>query len=165
MINKNKLEQYGFEKRIELEGVVSLVCTVFGNGSNNNADIMMMETANTETHLGDFPDYNRKIGESPYQFDEGTFEDTIRRTRPRDKITTMRYFKIDLNKVHYGDLHANLLLSSILCRLKYKLVPEPFPATLNERYDYYKLNWNSSAKNAKGTKEHYIELNKNLFSK
>lgn len=171
-INKDeRLQTYGFKEDIEIFGTISLVCSVLGNGSKQNADLNLEKIARTESHLGNYKDDEEEYGESPFQFDRLTFHDTIRRTKEEDKKIVFKYFSIILDEIEYEDLRFNLLASTILARLKYKLVPLVFPNNddLDGQYDYYKTYWNGKdtedEKGGKSTKEHFLDLTKDCYFK
>lgn len=161
MDKETRLKTYGFKKDIELFGTISLVCSIFGNGSNNNADLILEKTARSESHLATYPDEKTEYGESPYQFDKIGFLDTVDRAKQEDKILSIIHFGINLDELEYADLRKNILASTILARLKYKLVPYKFPTDDLEQYHYYKKYWNSESGSA--TLEHFENLTKDCY--
>lgn len=67
------------------------------------------------------------------------------------------YFGIDIELVEWEHLRYNPLLAMLFTRLKYKLIPELVPKSIEARARYWKMFYNSKA--GKGTVEHYLEVN------
>ena len=157
----DRFKDYGIKEDIEILGIISLVCSVMGNGKHNNAKVMLEETIRSETQLGAFPDNNDTYGEGLGQFDKPTFVDVLQRTKPKDKMLVAKHFGIDLTNVYYSELRKNPILAILMVRLKYKLIEEEFPTTKEARYHYYKRYYNSAS--GKADLKHYLESNKNTF--
>ncbi len=126
----------------------------------NNEDIkttkeLIVSTIGQETHLGTFKDKTKyKYGTGLSQIDSGIpFEDIIKRSSKYHEVIEKR-FNIDLKAVKHRELELSPLLSIILCRLKYKLVPKKIPKDIDGQWKYYKKYYNSYLGKAK--REEYI---------
>ena len=68
MLNKNeRLNQYGITSDIQVLVGIEWVCDVFGNGSNNNAKLLLEKTIRHESKLGNYKDSSKEYGESVAQ--------------------------------------------------------------------------------------------------
>jgi hypothetical protein len=125
-----------------------------GYGVFKNANILLTETAIAETEMGLTKDNTiLDIGVGIMQFDKVGFDDIKERSmKYRERI--LDCLKIDIDKVELNHLAYNPYLSVLFARLKYKLIPDPIPKTLEGRAKYWKKYYNSSK--GKGTEEHYI---------
>jgi len=149
---------YGLINRNHLDDIAEAVCDSLGYGSNENANILLIETAGAETNMGNLKDPSIYAGMGITQFDKMPFYDIKTRTRHSDKTKILFDFDIVIDLVEWEDLRYNPLLSLIFTRLKYKLIPDVIPATLELRADYWKKHYNTKA--GKGTVEHYMSANK-----
>lgn len=159
-MNSNSFKYYGVPpigKDIFISSIITYVCFFLGNGSNDNADVLLRETIKSETQNAEAKDYSPEYGEGLGQFDKVAFHDTIKRTRTSTKERIYKYTLIDLDEAEYTDLRHNPLLSVIMIRLKYLLIPEAIPTTKRERYDYYKKYYNSLQ--GKATLAHFYKSN------
>jgi len=145
----------------DLEHIAAEVCYCLGNGSNQSAVKMLIETAGVETGKGTINDSTEFAGMGITQFDWVGFDDTLKRTRDKDKQVILDYFGINVDWVKWEELRYNPLLCMIFTRLKYKLVPEAIPNSKENRAIYWKVFFNTKA--GKGTIEHYLEMNKESF--
>ena len=145
-MQSNEFKYYGmspfFTKSI-IKSQIDQVCFILGNGANNNANELILRTIGIETEFATAKDHSKEYGEGLGQFDRGTFEDTIRRTRKKDKILIERHFGINIDISSYDDLRKNPTFSIIMIRLKYKLIPATIPIYEAELYSYYKEHYNS----------------------
>lgn len=146
---------YGIAKGINIKLIVLEVCQVLGNGSNNTAHLLLLETIAQETNMGTYADKTIGAGMGLCQFDELPFKDVKDRTSISNKNKIYEHFGIDLDLVRWEDLRYNPLLSIIFCRLKYILVPSAIPSDLESRALYYKKYYNSYV--GKATPEQYIK--------
>jgi len=142
----------------DLKHIAVEVCHCLGNGSNQSAVKLLLETAGVETGKGTVRDNTREAGMGITQFDWIGFKDVLDRTRQKDKDKILRYFDINIDWVKWEELRYNPLLAIIFTRLKYKLIPEAIPNTLKGRAKYWKIHYNTEA--GKGDIEHYLEMNK-----
>ena len=76
------------------------------------------------------------------------------RTRSWNLQTVLNEFNVDLKRVTYEMLEYNPLLSVIVCRLFYKLIPEEIGSRVSEWATYWKKYYNTEK--GKGTVEQYI---------
>jgi hypothetical protein len=149
--------------------VAKAVCKSLGNGKNNNADLLIIETACAESQLARYHDDTPDgAGRGLTQVDAGTFywlkekalelaPGACMRTKRSWREKILKDFGVDLKRVEHSDLDYNPLLAFIWCRLRYLVVTEAVPKTLDGRALYWKKHYNSYAENAKGTPEHYIQ--------
>lgn len=147
---------YGLANQQEALTIANQICSVVGNGSNDNAHKILIETAQQETKLGYYPDkfpYLHGIGLC--QFDLIGFQDVKQRTRPRIVKTIKRNFKLNINDVRHRELAYSPFLSLLFCRLFYKLRPDPIPQKLHDRAKYWKKHYNT--KIGKGSVEEYVK--------
>ena len=149
---------YGLIKQEHLKDIALSVVNCLGNGTNNTALKLLMETAQAETGSGTIRDSSKLAGMGITQFDWVGFRDTLARTNNENKGKILDYFSIHIEWVTWEELRYNPLLSMIFTRLKYKLIPEEIPITLEGRATYWKKYYNSE--DGKGTIEHYLEMNK-----
>lgn len=147
---------YGLTHPHHAVDIVNAVCAVLGNGSNGCANLLMLETSQQETHLGEFEDpgdYTAGVGLC--QADPIGFQDVQRRTRDHNLEAIKEAFGIDLLEVEHRELAYSPLLAFIVCRLHYKLRPERIPMDIHGRAEYWKKFYNSEL--GKGTVEEYVE--------
>lgn len=142
-------------KRIDEDAQV--ICDCIGHGKYETAKLMIIETAITETGLGQIEDKTVGAGIGLTQFDEMPFNDVRNRTM-KLKSQIQRDLKIDISLVEWDDLRYNQFLALLFTRLHYWLKGDPIPETIEERAAYWKLHYNT--KLGKGTIEHYLEMNK-----
>lgn len=147
--------------------IAKAVSACLGNGKNNNADLMSIRTAAAETQFGLFKDNTPDgAGRGVTQVDADTFywlkekalelaPGACMRTKRNWRERIINDFGIDLKRVEHADLDYNPLLSFIFTRLRYLVVTEEIPTTLEGQAHYWKKHYNSSL--GKGTIEHFIE--------
>lgn len=163
---KTRLEMYGVKEDIEVYGAISKACSIFGNGSRNNANLNLEKCCRVESHLANYPDYRPEYGESPFQIDEPTFDwikdKLINDLDYREDIEKLdKHYNIDIYDVEYKDLRNNIDISAALARLRYRFIEEVFPITDYEQFLYYKKWWNSS--DGDGDYEHWKSLTKECY--
>lgn len=141
-----------------LHEVAWKVCDVLGNGANNCAHKLLIETCGAETGFGTYKDQTKYAGMGIMQFDKIGFDDVKARTREKHKKLLLDKMGIDIELVEWEHLRYNVVLSMVWARLKYKLVPEKIPETMEARSRYWKQYYNTEA--GKGSVEHYIAANK-----
>ena len=142
-------------KRINEDAL--MICDCIGHGLYGTAKEMIIETAITETGLGQIEDKTVGAGMGLTQFDDKPFQDIRDRSiKLRPKI--LKELKIDISLVEWDDLRYNQFLALLFTRLHYWLKGDPIPATIEERANYWKLHYNT--KFGKGTVEHYLEMNR-----
>jgi len=151
---------YGLIKKEHLEDMAFAVCECLGHGINRKATDMLIETANAETGGGTIKDITIGAGMGLTQFDKIPFYDVKDRCRDSDKKKILDSFDIDIDLVEWEHLRYNPLLALIFTRLKYKKITESIPNSVTLRAIYWKRYYNTYAKNAKGTPEHYLQMNK-----
>ncbi len=150
---------YGAIDKKSIYEMTKKVCDVLGHGKNHTAIPLIIGTMCAETQLGTLKDPTEfSVGSGIAQFDKIGYVDVLKRTSKTNKEIIREEFAIDIDKVTYSMLEYNPLLSIIFCRLKYRLIPEPIPKTLEAQAQYWKTYYNTSA--GKGTVDHYIKLYK-----
>lgn len=144
---------YGYVDKKCLHKQAELICNVLGNGKNNTAKDMLIETATAETLLGKLKDKSLKAGMGLCQFDKLPFEDIKKRNLKRRDLIKKK-LGIDIELVEWEHLRYNPFLSLLFCRLFYKLIPKEIPKTVEARASYWKKYYNTYK--GKGTVEHYL---------
>lgn len=146
---------YGITRSTQVLEMARAVCDVLGHGKNDKAVHLLVETAAQETWLGTFRDrHNHAMGVGLCQFDPIAFDDVKQRTSAAVVETVRRELGIDIKAIELRELAHSPLLSLLFCRLKYRLIPAPIPATLEGRAQYWKDHYNSAL--GKGTPEEYV---------
>lgn len=150
---------YGFIELNHIKEKAEKICDCIGHGLHGVAVEMIIETAIAETGLGAIEDKTKGAGMGLTQFDELPFNDIKNRNmKLRPKI--LKELGVDISLVHWDDLRYNDFLSLLFTRLFYRLKGDPIPETIEERAKYWKLHYNTYAPTAKGTVEHYLEMNR-----
>lgn len=150
---------YGLTNENQLKEIAILVCNCLGHGSNNTAVELLIETCGAETKFGQYEDPTKFAGQGLCQFDKLPFKDVLDRTSRNNKLKIYNTFGVHLDYIQWECLRYNPLLSLIMCRLKYILIREAIPPDIQGRAIYWKKYYNSYHPNAKGTIEHYLEVN------
>lgn len=145
---------YGLRDKSEIAKFSKLVVSVFGGGYATER--ALMEIAAVETQYGDFPDaHPDRLGVGITQFDQIGFDDVVQRTRPRHKKRMLDMLGYDLDTLQLADLAYDPLLALAMTRLKYLLIPEVIPDTVEGRARYWKKYYNTEL--GKGTVQHYLD--------
>lgn len=155
-MNQEKYQfHYGLHSKTQAIVLATQVCDVLGHGQNFCATNLLLETCAAETCLGTYEDPTPNgAGYGANQTDPIGFKDVVERTRPGILKLIHEQFGYQLKKLKVEDLANDALLSFIVCRLHYRLRPEPIPETIRGRAEYWKQFYNSQA--GKGTVEHYL---------
>lgn len=154
---------YGLGDQFTAVTLAKRVCNALGNGNNNTANRLLLETCAAETVLGTYKDpTERYAGAGLSQVDESTFDWLKEKFQSRPEVVNALYdeFGFTLSKVQYVELELSPLLALVFARLRYRTVADEIPGTIRGRAEYWKKHYNSSA--GKGTVEHYIEQAKKL---
>ena len=149
MLNKEeRLSQYGITSDMQVLAGTEWVCDVFGNGSNNNAKILLEKTIRHESKLGNYKDSSEEWGEGTGQIDKLTL------IWMKDKLSEGNYletrnlfnkhFGFPLNTLEYEDLRRVQNVGTFLCRMRYKFVTDTIPIDNLGQYEYYKKWWNGN---------------------
>ena len=145
---------YGLQSKEQITSHARKVVSVLGGGFT--AERSLIEIAATETNSGTFPDsHPEKLGVGLTQFDQIGFDDVQKRTRRKDKDRVLQMLGYDIDRLVLADLAFDPLLALVFTRLKYKLIPEEIPETVEGRAKYWKQHYNSDA--GKGSAEEYLE--------
>ena len=80
MTKKETLATYGLKSREQLKDIIAEVCSVLGNGINDNADKLLFRIAIAESNGGETEDTSTTCGFGVFQFDPVGVEDVISRT-------------------------------------------------------------------------------------
>lgn len=139
------------------ETIEAVVRDLMGKNEDTEATKqLMIGTIAQETKLGTFRDPSPyKHGAGLCQIDPGIpFEDIQDRgTKYIEKVK--RIYGIDIEIVTHRELELSPLLSVVMARVKYKLVPKAVPGDFDGQWKYYKKWYNSYA--GKATKEEYTK--------
>ena len=146
---------YGVINKEHLDHVILEVTQELGNGANNTAHLLLSETAQSETNYGDFKDTNLFSGYGVMQFDKIAIDDTIARTPQKIKDKVLQKWGVNLDFVDGFTMQWSPLVSVIMARLKYRLVPQEIPKTRAERANYWKKYYNSAL--GAGSPQEYME--------
>lgn len=137
---------YGLTRQSQIFEMIEDVCNdLKGQGEDIKATIeLMISTIGQETHLGEYKDPTRYAhGTGLAQIDPSIpFDDIVNRSTRFHKLILQKY-NIDIKSLKHRDLEVSPLLSIILCRLKYKLVPAAIPSDSVGQWLYYKKWYNS----------------------
>lgn len=145
---------YGLTKREHAYDIVEAVVEVLGGGEL--AVKLLLETAQQETHLGEFEDPTKyAAGTGITQFDEMPFYDIIRRTKIEHINLIKDAFGVDMRKVKWRELEYSPVLCFIATRLLYKKIPAAIPSTVKGRAKYWKVHYNTIE--GRGTEKEYIK--------
>jgi hypothetical protein len=151
MSNKDKFF-YGIKNESHALQIISEVCEHLNKSNCGGSELLLLETAATETHLGKL---KGGAGHGWMQIDPICLKDVQLHIKSSDRATLMNRWGINIDTVKITQLDNNPLLCAIIARLAYKRVPEPIPMKFKERAEYWKKHYNTEA--GKGTVEHYIE--------
>jgi hypothetical protein len=154
------LFMYGLLNKQQLFNIIDDVVETVGGGEN--AKDLLIETANIESKFGTIP-YNpyRGYGLGVMQFDKVGFYDTQARTSERLKQVIKQRYGVEIDKLQYEDLRFSPLISVIMARLKYYLVPSKIPDTIQARADYwYKWYNGGGAGTPEQGRTKYLTINK-----
>lgn len=144
---------YGITRKTQAVEMANDVCLALGGGTL--AVLLLLETAQQETHLGQYRDPTPDgAGRGITQFDKIGIDDIIDRARESDKEKVREAFGIDLDQLEHDDIDFQPLTCFILTRLKYKKIPARIPESLEGRAEYWKEHYNTVA--GKGHASEYV---------
>jgi hypothetical protein len=124
---------YGVVHISHIQDTARYICSLFGN--KEAAEKLLLETACAETGLGFITDKSLGAGMGICQFDKMPFYDVKERSlKYKKQINDL--IGVDISLVEWEHLRYNLLLSFLFCRLKYLLIPESIPSTIEGRAEY-----------------------------
>jgi hypothetical protein len=147
---------YGITRKSQVKEFAQDVCDVLGHGSTSQAVNMLVRTCAQETGLGTVKDRHWRVaGVGLMQIDQIPFYDVINRSKHVDIHNIQAAFGIDLLQVTHEESAFSPLISMIVARLFYKLVPDVFPDSLEGQALYYKKHYNTAA--GKGTADEFIK--------
>lgn len=149
---------YGIVKISQIfEIIEKVVYDLKGSKEDAESTIkLMVGTIAQETKLGTFRDPSPyKYGSGLCQIDPGIPFDDVqdRASRYIDKVISL--YGIDILSATHRELELSPLLSVVMCRVKYKLIPKAIPSDSEGQWLYYKKYYNSYL--GKATREEYIE--------
>jgi hypothetical protein len=148
------MSNYGLTENTDVDHNINSVVDCLGGGKY--ARCLLREIANAETGMGTIKDRTVGCGMGIVQFDEIGFDDVKDRTRRKHKTLIQKYFDININNVEWEDLRYSPLLGFLFCRLKFKLIPDAIPHSMEGRAAYWKKFYNTEA--GKGTIKHYMVM-------
>jgi hypothetical protein len=147
---------YGITRKSQVKEFAQDVCDVLGHGSTSQAVNILVRTCAQETGLGTVKDRHWRVaGVGLMQIDEIPFYDAINRSKHVDIHNIQAAFGIDLLQVTHEESAFSPLISMIVARLFYKLVPDVFPDSLEGQALYWKRVYNSFS--GKGTADEFIK--------
>ena len=150
-----KKTKYGLLSKFDAVRIAHQVCDLLGHGTNKAAVQLLIETAQAETQLGEYPDkYPYMHGIGLCQFDLIGFEDVKQRTSRKTCEAIFDRFGVSIKNVEHRELAYSPLLSLIFCRLFYRLIPEEIPGDLMGRALYWKKYYNTAK--GKGSASKYV---------
>lgn len=151
---------YGLTRESQLHEMIADVCDLFPGDCWITTVHLITETCQQETRLGHYKDPTPDgAGRGVSQFDKIAVIDTVNRTNHHHQKIIDK-FGIDLNQISHDDLDFAPLPCIILTRLKYMLIPEAIPKTVEGRADYWKTYYNTSL--GKGCSSEYIAAAKDI---
>lgn len=147
---------YGLANKRQIVEYATLVCDLFGHGRNKTAVALLVETCAAETLMGECRDRTLYgAGAGVTQIDKGTFDWLKDKYANRFGQIVHDQLNIKLDLVEYRELDNSPLLALLFARLRYWTVTKPVPVTIEERAQYWKEFFNTSA--GKGSAEEYLE--------
>lgn len=157
-MNKHRV-YYGLISQSHLVDVCCFVANLIPGANAMATFHLLLETAAAETQLGTFKDPTPEgAGAGAFQIDADTF-DWIQAKNLNSRLSQAieAATGIVIAKVQYIELRNNPLLCALFCRLRYAVITEAIPTTLEGRAAYWKKFYNTYDKSAKGTVEGYIK--------
>jgi hypothetical protein len=159
---------YGITRISHLFDIIDDVCEALKGPSENveSTKALIISTIAQETLLGTLKDPTKyKYGTGITQLDPIGLVD-IQKRAGKWFGTCKKAFGFDISKVEHTELEEAPVLSVVMTRLKYKLVPYKIPEDPEGQWRYYKQWYNSYAGAA--TREEYMknrEWSLNLYQK
>ena len=148
---------YGLTRIEHLFDIITDVCEPL-KGPNESVEdtiALIISTIAQETHLGTLRDPTKyKYGTGISQLDPIGVTDIQERGKKWFDICK-NTFGFDLSKVTHTELEEAPVLSIVMARLRYKLVPYGIPTDVEGQWKYYKRWYNSYAGAA--TREEYMK--------
>jgi hypothetical protein len=148
---------YGITRITHLFEIIEDVCEALKvtNEDVETTKALIISTIAQETHLGTLRDPTKyKYGTGIAQLDPIGVTDIQERGK-KWFDPCKKAFGFDLSKVKHTELEEAPVLSVVMARLRYKLVPQGIPDDPEEQWKYYKRWYNSYAGAA--TKEEYMK--------
>lgn len=147
---------YGLVDPTHLRRIAVGVCDVLGHGKEATAVDFLLEICAQETHSGKLRDrHATAAGVGVCQIDPVGFRDVLARTDSYPEwVELYEVFGIEKENLKYEMLAYSPLLALVICRLFLRLIPEPFPASVEGRAEYWKCHYNTKC--GKGTPEEYL---------
>ena len=146
---------YGVVKEHHIPDMCAEVVRVLGGGER--AFKLLLGTCATESNFGYYEDTTDfSAGTGLCQYDKKPFYWDLERIVKNKKWVKLckDSWDINLNQVTWEMLEYNPFLSIIFARLKYKLVPEAIPESLQGIAEYWKKYYNTEL--GKGTPEKFV---------
>lgn len=151
---------YGLTRENQLHEMIADVCDLFPGSSWIDTVHLLTETCQQETQMGSYRDPSADgAGRGISQFDLIAVDDTIKRTKKHHQDIIDR-FGVDLNQVEHNDLDFSPLVCVILMRLKYMLIPDAIPKSVEGRAGYWKVYYNTHL--GKGEPREYIAASRSI---
>jgi len=155
------MNYYGKRTQSEIDDTVVKICWLFDGHDRQKFALsynLICETLAVETGWGTIKPTD-KSPKNIAQIERDTFQDIKNRSmKHREKVQVG--LGVDISAVGYEDL-ADEQMAILFCRLFYKLIPTPIPATRWLRGVYWKVHYNTTA--GKGTVEHYMRMCRDIL--
>ena len=154
---------YGVRSTEDAAELARHACMMISPKTAHQAIPLVIGSGCAETALGQTRDNYLAQGRGIVQLDEVRFldiRDYVLRRRPHLNKLCIQEFNFDFNSIGFGIvLDHSPLLCFVICRIGYMMKEPPLPHQhdLYAQAGYWKDHWNSNAKNAAGTREHYMK--------
>lgn len=151
-MNRDQLKLYVIRPALKHIGLWTLPAEnlVYGTGSHESGGWQWID----QTTPGPGPAYG------PFQMEEATFEDHLRRLRrPENAAIYSRLMdlRIRLVEADVTEMHGNWFFAAAMCRIHYWFNPEPLPSNpddIRALGEYWKKHYNTFK--GKGTVDEFV---------
>ena len=157
------MNYYGKRTLSEIDNCIVKVCWLFDKENKSRFALaynLLCETLAVETGWGTIKP-TEKSPRNIVQMERIAFDDTKRRSLKYRELVQVE-LDIDIAKTTYEDL-ADELTALLFCRLYYKGIQKPIPASRLLRGVYWKQFYNTLA--GAGNVEHYLKMCEQILDK
>ena len=165
-MNTNQFKFYGVAVGdIQIQAFIKIACYIINPTNAKESELLLSELIAVESNNGNAVDFSPNYGEGLTQFDRSTFDyvkthfSQLKYTDLMGKIKT--YCMVDLQNAKYEDLRKSPMLSIVMARLRFYMLPNSIPDTKLERWELYKKYFNSEL--GATTKEKYYTASFNAI--
>ena len=157
-MNTNQFKFYGVVVGdIQIQGYIKIACNVINPSNAKDSELLLAELIAVESNNGNAVDFSPNYGEGLTQFDRSTFDYVKKhfsQTKYYDLMQKIKtYCLVDLQNSEYEDLRKSPMLSVVMARLRFYMLPNSIPDTKLGRWEMYKKYFNSEL--GATTKEKY----------